>query len=117
MFIEMHHSDVVGLLKRHRQAHVEEYNKQLEGWQKAMEDHAIELNKWAAAGGTYKERPHEPDRPDDFADDYDEYLDMLTHHIGETVRLTSGDFKQIVKDEFGWKHGFLHNSTLYSGRG
>lgn len=123
MNITMQTSEVLSILKQHREMHIHEFSNQMKGWKVAMEKFGAELSKWKESFSNdifhdnkvvTSKRPIEPQRPISFVEDYDKLIELITYHIGETIELSEYDFQQIVKDDFGWKGTFLNNSTLYS---
>jgi hypothetical protein len=54
------------------------------------------------------------DVPKDMSDEYDSAYDMVKAHRGETLTLQQEDFKQLVEDEWGWKHHWFENVSAYT---
>lgn len=113
MEIEMNVIVAVGYLVNNREEHLEEYKVQLEGWKVKMEEYSKIVMEWAAEGGQ-GERPIMTPKPKDFTEDYDRYINQLRHHIPDSIKIDEHEFKQIVENEFGWKHTFSAATQLYS---
>lgn len=121
MKIQISKKKVMNTLKENRQKHVDEFALQVQGWKQAMEKYAGELATWRDSisedifnSEEAPKRPHEPVKPMSYVDSYDKYIELLDHHEGKHVELEEYEFEQIIKDEFGWKRGFLANTNLYS---
>jgi hypothetical protein len=51
--------------------------------------------------------------PDDHTDDYDDVIDMLGMALDDKIELTQPQFKQYVKDDWGWKQSWTTSNTAY----
>jgi hypothetical protein len=111
-------SIVLRLLKAHKEEHIAEFQKQLNGWKKLMDDFSLSLNQWANntndKGRSEIKRPKEPEKPVIFLETYDSLIFMLEHHEKEFISLDEESFSKIINDEFFWRHQFLTNSTIYT---
>ncbi|MNJ90172.1 hypothetical protein D3C87_77660 [compost metagenome] len=127
MNIQMKNKEVLSLLDKHRQNHINEYANQVQGWKEAMENFSQKLIDWKnqISEDIFEEnenhkstntRPQEPQRPVSYVKDYDKMIELLGYHIGDTITLEEYEFNQVVKDEFGWKGHFMTNSALYSSK-
>jgi hypothetical protein len=103
----------INFLTKNREDHIEEYAKQIDGWKLKMEEYTAACTEWAANGGV-GDRPHMTQKPQNFTEDYDFFLNQLKHHMPDFITVDEHDFKQIVQNEFGWKNTFTANSNLYS---
>jgi hypothetical protein len=56
------------------------------------------------------------DHPRGHCDEYQQALDMLEWEQGDSVSLEPHEFKQLVKDEWGWKGQFAASFTSNTGR-
>ena len=121
MNIRMKTNTVTNLLTVHKANHVEEYTKQIQGWKKSMEEYGIKLAEWRdntpedifEASKYNSKKPVEPIKPQSFVDTYEKLIDIIYYHEETIIQLDEHDFNQIVKDEFGWKCGFMANSATY----
>lgn len=57
------------------------------------------------------------ERPTDHTADYDVVLEMIEMEVGDTVTLSQAEFRQYVKDEWGWLRSFASNAVGYVGDG
>jgi hypothetical protein len=115
MDITMFKSVVLKTLGTNKAKHILEYKDQLDGWKLKMEEHSEKMKDWVNYGGT-GQRPQEPSKPQNFIKEYDKYINMITCHVNDTIKLNEYEYEQIINDEFNWKGAFLANSTLYSNK-
>lgn len=52
--------------------------------------------------------------PEDRTGDYDTVLDMLEMSSDDLVELAEHEFRQYVRDEWGWKQQWLATSAMYA---
>jgi DNA-binding FadR family transcriptional regulator len=74
-------------------------------WFDAEMDRAVN----GAGFDTYFQMP----RPEDHTEDYDRVLDMIEMSEDETIKLTSQEFAQYVRDDWGWKREFTATISNY----
>lgn len=115
MQITVRTEDAIQTLRANKDEHIEEFGRQMEGWKKAMEKYGQDMGAWAAAGGNQDKKPVMPFQPKDHTKDYDDFLEHLQHHILDTIELSEMDFQHVIKNEFGWRNGFLLASSTYTG--
>jgi hypothetical protein len=66
------------------------------------------------ANGELLERAFIPAPPEDHTGDYDDAIDMLSFPgPDDTIELTQQQFKQYVKDDWGWKDSWVTSNTTY----
>jgi hypothetical protein len=53
--------------------------------------------------------------PQDFTEAYDRVLDQLETTVDEIVELTDAEFRQYLRDEWGWQHEFAASTSTYLG--
>ena len=51
--------------------------------------------------------------PEDHTGDYEDVIDMLEMALGDEIELTQAQFKQYVKDDWGWKEQWTTSNTQY----
>lgn len=51
--------------------------------------------------------------PEDHTSDYDDAIDMMTWSTDNVIELTQQQFKQYVKDDWGWKDTWVTSNTQY----
>lgn len=108
--------EAVVTLHNHFDAHKEEYELQLSGWQRSMEVYSKQLSEWAVTGGGDEDRPKEPKKPQKFDDTYKRLLRMLDVHMSETLFIDEDEFDQIFLNRFHWLRTFMSNSVQYGVR-
>lgn len=52
--------------------------------------------------------------PENHADDYDRVISMLGRHVGDTIVIPEGTYRNYVDNEWSWSQAFLINSTSYA---
>lgn len=108
----------VGLLdtlRRNRRTHQEDFDAAEKGFRKAaivrMQDHL----SLAREGGKIKTRLGlEP--PQSHLEDYDNIIGLLTMSTEDEIEIDEHDYRQYVKDEWGWSQSFTVSSALYNNR-
>ena len=97
----------------------ENRDKHREVYERAMEGYRQEVLKWfgiqmenAMADAGFETAFYMP-RPEDHTEDYDRVLDMLTMSEDTVITLTSSEFAQYVRDDWGWKRDFMATSSNY----
>lgn len=113
MKIIMLTEEVLKLLYAHAKNHKLVFVKQMDGWKKDMEDYSRLMVLWAHNELGNTGRPEEPPKPVKYTKEYDRLIDMMEHHADEYIELDEEDYKNVIKDEFGWKAHFMANSTRY----
>lgn len=115
MVITVKTAKALDTVTKHYAAHKEEYEKQLDGWKKLMQEYTDELSDWAKTGGK-QQRPTHPTKPAMFDKEYKRLVLMLDLHEHITIELHDHEFDQIFLDKFNWRGTFLSNSSLYTGQ-
>lgn len=103
---------LLGILKDNRGNHGAAFRKAWDGYTKLVRE---ELEGMLAAI-----KDNKPVRrflnnvpPEDHTNDYDDVIDMLQMSINNTVDLTQPQFRQYVKDDWGWKQTWEASNTAY----
>lgn len=112
--IVMTQQAVIERIRNNWTKHVEEYNEQMAGYKAAMEDYTKQLNEWAQAGKSNKERPEEPFKPRDYSGDYEKLLAVFEAHEADRIELFQEQIEKVVHDEFIWKQQFIQTSGVYN---
>ena len=90
-------------LAQNRESHGAAYEKAKAGYIKVTTKQ-IEAYLTRLANGELLERAFIPTPPEDHTDDYyDDAIDMMTWSTDDKIELTQGQFRQYVKDDWGWK--------------
>lgn len=53
-------------------------------------------------------------RPQDHTDDYEQVLQMLEMSVDDEIELTYAEFRQYVRDEWGWQREFRASTEFYA---
>ena len=96
-------------LKENREQHRKVYKEALRGWQKdlvkALEEiDATTCQYWPDSLSELKRT-----RPVSHLDEYDRAIDMFQMCITEEIKLNSGIFRKLCRDEWDWKSSVLKN--------
>lgn len=104
--------DLKETLLQNRAKHVEQFEKALDRFRdeaiKVFEKNIEQIRE----GGDVREYLNLP-RPENHVDDYDVALEMLEWHEDQTIALPSAEFRQYVKDDWGWKMQFTATASNY----
>lgn len=103
---------LLGILKENRGKHGAAFQKAWDGYTMVVRG---ELEGLLAAVRDNKPIPRLLNNvpPDDHTNDYDDVIDMLQMAIGNTIDLTQPQFRQYVKDDWGWKQNWETSNTAY----
>lgn len=52
--------------------------------------------------------------PVDYTEEYDDAIARFEWHQGETIELSSAEFKQYVLDKWGWQQNFAASTQVYT---
>lgn len=103
---------LLNTLKENREKHGELYLKAWEGYvkltRKELEEKLERIKNNKPIDRYLGNNP-----PEDHTRDYDDVIDMLEMSIGNTIELTQGQFRQYVKDDWGWKEAWTASNTAY----
>lgn len=102
------------VLHDNRAAHRGVYEKAFDGYTKAAIRFFEKQLALAREGERFQPFFQEP-MPEDHTADYDTVIEMLNMSEDDVITLTQGEFRQYVKDEWGWKREFLATSANYVG--
>jgi hypothetical protein len=110
--VTMKKSDLLARVEENREGHREVYEKAMDGYTKAAVAFFQEQLERAKDGNTFVTYFGEP-MPEDHTDDYDNVLDMLDMEVGDQITLSNAEFRQYVRDDWGWKQTFIATSSNY----
>ncbi len=100
-------------LRQNRDAHHGIFAEALEGYRaKALEVFNAEVDK-IKAGKPFRSQVYLT-LPVDHTADYDAAIGMLELSEDDVVELDEQGYRQLVKDEWEWKHQFLASNSAYS---
>jgi hypothetical protein len=99
-------------VKENRDSHRSVYEQALDGYHKAVVEWLeVQLDR-AKAGKAFDLYFNQP-MPEDHTADYDNVLDMLDMSTEDEIELSNQEFRQYVRDEWGWKHAFTETASNY----
>jgi hypothetical protein len=100
-------------IKNNREIHRREYEEAIEGWQvRVIDELRLALDK-ALGGEEYNIWFNLP-KPDNHLDEYDAVIDQIEWHEADTIDLDIIDFNKYIRDDWGWKEDFLHQTAMYA---
>lgn len=100
------------MIQKNRDEHRDIYEKAMDGYTKAVVSFFESELKKAKKGKHFNS--YFPDSvPEDHTDDYDTVLEMLDLSEDDSIKLSNGEFRQYVKDEWGWKQTFTATNSQY----
>jgi hypothetical protein len=104
--------ELVQKVQFNRNEHRAIYERAMDGYRKAAGDFFNEQLEKARAGKVFVTFFSEP-MPEDHTDDYDVVLEGWRMTEDDEIELSVQEFRQYVKDEWGWKKEFLATSQNY----
>jgi hypothetical protein len=123
MIIKLYKEVALKTLNENRQKHIEEFSAQIQGWKQEMEEYGKQLAAWSnkASESVYEkdkflERPQEPYKPVSYLASYDRLIELINANVSFIIEVDEEEYDQIVKNEFGWSHGFMASSARYNSR-
>lgn len=110
--IQVSKGELLAALKENREKHAAAFEKAKAGYIKVMrqslEKHLQDLRRGEMIHRIISDAP-----PDDHTADYDDVISMMEWAKGGEVELTQQQFKQYVKDDWGWKDSWVTSNTAY----
>jgi hypothetical protein len=110
--VQMNKSDLRNRIQENRNAHRGIFEAAIDGYREEATKFFEEQLAKAKAGKVFNNYFSEP-IPEDHTKDYDAVLDMLDMDKRDTITLSAGQFRQYVRDEWGWKQDFMATSSNY----
>lgn len=104
---------LVERIQANRDAHRGVYDKAIEGYYEAVAGWLYVQRENLSDGKPFETYFNEP-RPEDHTADYDNVLDMLSMSVDTEIVLSAQDFRQYMRDEWGWKREFLATASNYT---
>lgn len=110
--ITVNKADLLAKLRENRAAHSATYDKAWEGYERVIRQ---ELEDKLDRIKAHKpvERWLGGEAPEDHTSDYDDVIEMLEMGLGNTIDLTQGQFRQYVKDDWGWRAAWITSNSKY----
>lgn len=104
--------ELLTVLRENREKHRGLFEKAWDGYctltRAELEEKLARIKKGKSIDCFFRNQP-----PDDHTDDYDDVIDMLTMATDEKIELTQPQFKQYVKDDWGWSQTWTSSNTAY----
>lgn len=105
--------ELLEVLKTNREKHRGLYEKAWAGYCKLTEEELVEklarIKKGRRIDPFFGNQP-----PVDHTNDYGDVIDMLGMALDDKIELTQQQFKQYVKDDWGWKREWTTSNTKYT---
>jgi len=110
--VKVEKAELVGRIKANRDVHRQVFEKAMEGYRRAAAEFFNE--QW---GNALDDRQfavvfRQP-VPEDHSDDYEAALDMLEMSVEDRVTLSAQEFRQYVRDDWGWKKNWTETTSSY----
>lgn len=96
-----------------RAKHVAEYEQATERYRLSMRVFFTAQAKRIEEGHDFERRFDGP-VPRSWTDQYDQAIGMLVLHQRDTIDLDGEDYRQLVKDDWGWKQEFAATNASYA---
>lgn len=100
------------IIQKNRSQHRGIYEQAMDGYTKAAVGFFEKELKKAKDGKRFQTYFSEP-MPEDHTEDYDTVIEMIDLSEDDSVKLSNAEFRQYVKDEWGWKQQFTATSSNY----
>jgi hypothetical protein len=125
--VDANTGELVTKLRANRTIHIEQFEEAHAAWVENMGEHYVRVEEVIQANARllteltpsskFKEVgiPVPPTRPKSYAEAYDQAIEMLEVHTGETITLDSATFRIFVMDKWDWKSGF--EASYFSNTG
>ena len=104
--------ELIEKVEFNRREHRAIYERADEGW-KAQFQKWLDKQRDAVFEGEEFETFFNEPRPQDHTEDYDVVLDGWKMSEDEEIELSIQEFRQYVRDEWGWKKDFMATSQSY----
>ncbi len=111
--IKVKKADLLGILRKNRDAHKAVFLEAQEGFRKAVVA-ALEQRLEVARKGKRVDQYLHLAEPENRTRDYDRTISMLEMDLSDTVELSETDYAQYVLDDWDWKRQFLGTNRAYS---
>jgi hypothetical protein len=115
MTTEMDREVLIQKIEENRGRHEGQYSEAREAfWVKAQAFAEKTLERVTAKDEAFLDAAL-PTPPPCHLTDYDQALEMVRAHSGETVELDAQDFARLVLDQWGWSGDFRNSFTSLTG--
>ena len=110
--VTVHKAELLEKLRVNRAKHTEVYDRAWEGYVRLTREE-LESKLDRIKSGKPIERYLGTNPPENHTGDYSDVIDMLEMSIGDEVELSQQQFRQYVKDDWGWKEEWIMSNTVY----
>ena len=107
-------SDLIQRVETNQADHVAVFDRAIVGYRHAAMAFFNEQIDKASRGEQFETYFKEP-IPEDHSEDYEAALDMLAMSQDESITLTAQEFRQYVRDDWGWKRAWTETTSNYIG--
>lgn len=115
--INVHRLTLIDKVTANRDKHVADHKEALVGWrEKMLEALATAFSDLSAGQDIEPTKLLGHPKPVSHQDEYERAIRMLSLSVDETVVLEENDFRQLVDDEWAWKHAFLATKAIYGSK-
>lgn len=111
--VKVSKSELRERIQTNRDAHRAVYDKAMDGYRKAVVAFFETQLKRAQDGKQFVTYFREA-CPSDHTADYDNVLDMLDMSVDGEISLSQQEFRQYVRDDWGWKQEFTATASNYT---
>lgn len=106
-------AELLKVLRENRDKHHAIFVEALDGYRKRVVEE-LEARLTAAKSGRKFDAVIALAQPEDHTDDYDTVIGMLEMDKSDEVELDQQQYKQYVRDQWGWQGRFLGTNAAYS---
>lgn len=110
--VDIPREELLDKLRENRATHKTDFLTALEGYKIELVKE-IEAKLEAAKTNKPVERMIRQVEPEDHTQEYDEVIEMYEMSPQALVTLTQSDFRQLVRDDWGWKQGWSASNSGY----
>ena len=110
--INVRRTELLEALKENRDLHGAAFEKAKAGYVRVERRHLLEaLDRLDRGEMINRILGNVP--PENHTSDYDDAIDMMMWSTDDIVELTQQQFKQYVKDDWGWKNQWVTSNSMY----
>ena len=102
-------------MRENRAKHREQFEAALAGWQQTVLEALEQAVEDARDGKKYPTAFHLP-QPQDHTDEYTDAIEAIEWNEEEQIELDRHEFRQFVRDDWGWKRDFLTSNSAYMSK-
>jgi hypothetical protein len=114
LVVEVPKDELLEVLRKNRDGHRAVFEQAVDRY------HAKGVELLADRIARMRNRPNAPvvigwslPVPEDHTADYDRVIAMIGRHVGETIRISEGKYRNYVDDEWGWTRAWRGSTESY----